>query len=291
MTAGIYTARKKLKTLIVSKDVGGQMAWSSDIENYSGFSAIDGAGLTKKFRDHVASLSENIEFKEGVEITSLEKNITSFEVTDTTGTHYYSKAVILASGKVPKRLGIPGEDTYFGHGVSVCATCDAPLYRGKEVAVIGGGNSAMDALLALSKVAKRIYAINLSDSFVGDEVLKSKISGNPAISFLYNTKTLSIEGQQVVTGLRVLKNDNTEAVLPVQGVFIEAGYVPSNEYDRITEKNELGEIKVNHNLQTSVPGIFAAGDVNDAWGDQIIIAAGEGSKAALAAADYLNKIK
>ncbi len=174
--------------------------------------------------------------------------------------------------------------------MAVCATCDAPLFKNKDVAVVGGGNSAMDALLALSKVARRIYSVNLNQDLTGDEVLKSKIVSQPQITFYNNTKTLEVLGEQVVAGLKVQRQDVAEEVLPVSGIFVEIGYVPSNNFDQLTDKNQHGEIKVDQNLQTSVPGIFAAGDINDAWGEQIVIAAGEGSKAALAAADYLNRL-
>jgi NADH-dependent peroxiredoxin subunit F len=291
MTAGIYTARKKLKTLILTKEVGGQMVWSSDIENYTGFTLVNGAELTQKFKEHVQSIHEDLELKEDAEVVSLEKNITSFVVTDKKGQQYYSRAVIIASGKNPRHLGVPGEDKFFGRGVAVCATCDAPLYKGRDVAVVGGGNSAMDSLLALSKVAKRLYSVNLMDTLAGDEVLKNKITTNPNISFYSNAKTISIEGDKFVTGIKILKKDGQEEVLPVNGVFVEIGYIPSNNFDPLTVKNEKGEIKVDQNLATNIPGIFSAGDINDAWGEQIVIAAGEGSKAALAVADYLNRIK
>ncbi len=291
MTAGIYTARKKLKTLILTQEMGGQMAWSAEIENYTGFSVINGVDLTTKFKEHLQSIKEDLELKEGVEVASIEKNITSFVAKDKAGKEYYARALIIASGKLPRRLGIPGEDKFFGRGVAVCATCDAPLFKNRDVAVVGGGNSAMDSLLALSKVARRIYAVNLNKELVGDEVLKGKILNSPNITFYNSTKTLEVLGDQFVTGLKVQKLDGKEEVLSVNGIFVEIGYIPSNKFDELTAKNEHGEIKVDQNLQTSIPGIFAAGDINDAWGEQIVIAAGEGSKAALAVANYLNQQK
>ena len=291
LTAAIYTARKKLKTLVITEIVGGQMTWSSDIENYTGFSLINGVELTAKFKEHVESIKEDLQLIEGVKVKSLEKNITGFVVKDSNGKEYYSRAVIIASGKNPRHLGIPGEDKFFGKGVAVCATCDAPLYKNRDVAVVGGGNSAMDSLLALSKVARRLYSVNLNEELLGDEFLKDKITSNPAITFYNNTKTLEIQGDKFVTGLKVQRKDGQEEVLAVNGIFVEIGYVPNNDFDKLTEKNERGEIKVDQNLATNIPGLFAAGDINDAWGEQIVIAAGEGSKAALAVSDYLNKLK
>ncbi len=291
MTAGIYTARKKLKTLILSKDIGGQMVWSSDIENYTGFSVLSGAELTLKFQEHVQSIGPDLELKIGTEVKALDKNITSFVIQDKTGTQYYSRAVIIASGKNPKHLGIPGEQKFFGKGVAICATCDAPLYKGKDVAVVGGGNSAMDAVLALSKVARSIHCITVNNQLMGDAVLLSKITAQPHIHFYYNTQVTEILGEQSVTGVMLQKADGSKQQIAAVGVFVEIGYEPSIAFDSLTHKNEKGEIKVDGNLQSSVPGIFVAGDVNDAWGEQIIIAAGEGAKAALAVSDFLNKLK
>lgn len=291
MTAAIYTARKKLKTLLLTKQMGGQMIWSSDVENYTGFSMLSGADLTLKFQEHLKSITEDLEVKEGAEVVNIERNITTFEVQTRGGDIQYAKAVIIASGKEPRHLGIPGEEKFYGRGVAVCATCDAPLYKGKDVAVIGGGNSAMDALLALSKVARKIYSVNVNEQLVGDAVLKAKIEGSPAISFYNSTKTLEVLGEKGVTGLVVQKMGRGSETVPVSGIFVEIGYSPSNSFDRLSDKNEKGEIKVDGNLQTSIPGLFAAGDINDAWGEQIIIAAGEGAKAAMAVANYLNQVK
>lgn len=291
MTAAIYTARKKLKTLLLTKQLGGQMVWSSDVENYTGFSMISGADLTLKFHEHLNQITEDLEVKEGVTVQSVEQNVTLFQVTDSTEQEYFTRSVIIASGKEPRHLGIPGEEKFFGRGVAVCATCDAPLYKHKDVVVVGGGNSAMDALLALSKVAQRIYSVNVNDRLVGDEVLRAKVEGSPNITFYNNAKVLEVVGESRVAGLRIFKADRTEETLSVSGVFVEIGYEPSLGFDRLTDKNEKGEIKVDQNLQTSVPGIFAAGDINDAWGEQIIIAAGEGAKAAMAVSNYLNGVK
>lgn len=291
MTAAIYTARKKLKTLLLTKQLGGQMVWSSDVENYTGFSMISGADLTLKFHEHLNQITEDLEVKEGVTVQSIERNVTLFQVTDSAEQEYFTRSVIIASGKEPRHLGIPGEEKFFGRGVAVCATCDAPLYKNKDVVVVGGGNSAMDALLALSKVARRIYSVNVNDRLGGDEVLRAKVESSPNITFYNNAKVLEVVGESRVAGLRILKADRTEETLSVSGVFVEIGYEPSLGFDRLTDKNEKGEIKVDQNLQTSVPGIFAAGDINDAWGEQIIIAAGEGAKAAMAVSNYLNGVK
>ncbi len=291
MTAGIYAARKKLKTLLISRDSGGQMVVSGDIENYGGYSVIAGADLAVKFRSQLAALAGDLEFKEGVEVMDLEKNITSFAVTDRTGAVYYGRSVIIASGRKPKKLGIAGEEKFFGRGVSTCATCDAPLYKNKDVAVVGGGNGALDALLTLSKLARRVYSVNIAEDFSGDEILKTKVAAQPNITFYPASRVAEITGEKFVSGIVVSDRHQQERRLAAAGVFVEIGWEPNADFDRITQKNGNNEIKVDQNLQTSVPGVFAAGDINDAWGEQIIIAAGEGAKAALAAADYLNHLK
>ncbi len=291
MTAAIYTARKKLHTLIVSKDVGGQMVWSNDVENYTGFSMITGAELTAKFEEHMASLKEDLEMKLGVEIVNVEKNITSFLVEDKQGNQYFSKAVIIASGKVPRHLGVPGEMDLFGKGVASCATCDAPLYKGKIAAVVGGGNSALDAAVALAKVAQNVYLINANESLAGEEIVQQKLAQLSNVKILNNTKVMEILGDKRVTGIEIQSYGKSVESVSVDGVFVEVGYEPSHDFDTLTAKNEKGEIKVDQNLQTNIPGLFAAGDINDAWGEQIIIACGEGAKAAIAVSNYLNTLK
>lgn len=291
MTAAIYTARKRLNTLVLGKEAGGQMVWSSDVENYTGFSMITGADLAMKFQEHMNSLKDNLEVKLGSEVVGLEHNITSFEVTDKAGNQYFAKTIIIASGKNPKHLGIPGESEFFGHGVATCATCDAPLYKGKTVAVVGGGNSALDATLSLAKVASQVYVVNLNQMISGDNIVKGKVEHLLNVKILNNTKALAVLGDKAVTGLEIQSFGKEKDTLAVTGVFVEIGYEPSNAFDQLSEKNEQGEIKVDGNLQTNIPGLFAAGDVNDAWGEQIIIAAGEGAKAAIAVSDYLNKLK
>lgn len=288
MTAGIYTARKQLQTLILAKQVGGQMVWSSDIENYTGFSLITGADLTENFKKHLDTLKDNLELQEGVEVVSITRLITGFEVVDSLGKKYQSRSVIVASGKEPRHLGIPGEQEFYGKGVSVCATCDAPLYKNKDVAVIGGGNSAMDALQALSKIAKRVYSVNINEKLAGDDLLKKRVESLPNITFYPKAKTLEILGGKFVESLKIQDQNHREVILPVSGVFAEIGFAPSVHFAEIVNTNDHQEVMVDGNLQTSVPGIFAAGDCNDAWGEQIIIAAGEGAKAAMAAADFLN---
>jgi len=284
ITAAIYAARKKLKTLVVSKDIGGQTALSGAVENYTGYQYITGFELARKFEEHVKEF--DLDFHEREEVTRIQKVDDTFRVSTDQGA-YEGKAVIIASGAKPKELRIPGEKEFKNRGVTYCATCDAPLFAGRDVAVIGGGNSAMDATLQLLSIARKIYLITINSELEGDRIMKEKVLQAKNVEVWTNTKTVEILGDSMVTAMRVVRRD--EARLNVQGVFIEIGYTPNCEFIDIVEKNKLNEIKVDARCETNVLGIFAAGDVTDVPEKQIIIAAGEGSKAALSAFSYLSK--
>ncbi len=290
LTAAIYTSRKKLSTLVLSTDIGGQTILSSDVENYLGYNYIAGVDLVQKFEEHVKEFDIKLELD--VKVKNFKKIEGGFEVS-TQDKYYQSKTVIIASGKIPKRLNVPGEKEFLGRGVTYCATCDAPVFNGMPVAVIGGGNSALDATLQLTKISSRIYLITINPQMEGDEVMLEKAEASPNVTILNNTETLEIKGDTTVKQIRV-KNTSIgeEKYLDVRGVFIEIGSIPSCDFvgDQI-ERNKLGEIKVDNRNSTNVPGVFAAGDVTDVIEKQIIIAAGEGSKAALAAYEYLAKLK
>lgn len=290
LTASIYAARKGLQTLVVSRNIGGQAAIPGNIQNFPGFSLISGPELVSKFRTHIESLDENLKVLEDREVVALSKEGEVFFVTDREGEIFNSRSVIIATGRDPQMLNVPGEHEYLGRGVAVCAICDAPLYRNKEVVVVGGGNAAMGSMLSLAAVAKKIYSVNYNSFLAGDENLKKRVQKIKKVEFLSNVKVLKILGDKFVTGVVVQDRKNkAQKTLSVSGVFIEIGWEPSVDFDSITEKDKFKRIIVDGNLSTSVPGLFAAGDVNDAWGEQIIIAAGEGAKAALAAFDYLAK--
>lgn len=292
LTAAIYVARKKINTLVISKDIGGQAAISGDIENYLGYTMITGPELAQRFREHVSEFEE-LELLEGYEVSNLEKVDSIFKVTTSDGKTFEARAVLIASGRVPRLLGIPGEKEMLGRGVATCATCDAPLFRDKEVAVVGGGNSAMDAIATLIKFAKKIYSININPDLSGDEYLKKQVDESGVVEKIPNAQTVQIlnDGTKV-TGIQIAdKNTGEKRQIGVGGVFIEIGQIPSVQFDHLTEKDKWQEIITNPDtMMTNVPGVFTAGDVNDIWGEQIIIAAGEGSKAALRAAEYLAKL-
>ena len=289
ITAAVYCARKKLKTLVISKDIGGQAALSSDIENYTGFQFITGTELAKKFRQHMESF-DDIDVKLGVEVICIDIDGKYFDV-NTSKEKFRAKTVILATGRKPKLLGVPGEAEFKNKGVTYCATCDGPLFSGRKVAVIGGGNSALDACLQLTLIAEKIYLININAELNGDEILKEKVMNSENIEVLNNTATVEITGTKFVDGLRILVDKENERKLEVAGVFIEIGSVPVKEVGQCegVELNESNEVRVNSRCETNVSGLFAAGDVTDVPQKQIIVAAGQGCIASLSAFDYIMK--
>jgi alkyl hydroperoxide reductase subunit F len=283
ITASVYAARKRMDFLVITKDIGGQAAWSGDIENYTGYQFISGPELASKFEEHMRKYNINVKEEETVREVKKINNITSV-VTDKA--EYQAKSLIIASGKRTKELNVPGEKEFKNKGLSYCATCDGPLFTGKDVAVIGAGNSALDAVLQLIKIAKHIYLINIGKELTGDPIMQEKVKESEAVTILNNVKVTAITGEKMVSGIKI-KKENQEEILSVQGVFVEIGLIPNSEFVEGIERNSLSEIKVNDRNETNIPGIFAAGDVTDVPEKQIIIAAGEGSKASLSAFRYL----
>ncbi|MFH1655021.1 MAG: FAD-dependent oxidoreductase [Candidatus Omnitrophota bacterium] len=285
ITASVYAARKKMKLLVISKDIGGQAAWSGDIENYTGYQFISGPDLASKFEEHMKKY--NIELKENEETIELKKENDIVSVKTNKG-QYQAKTAIIASGKRSRELGVDGEKEFKNKGLTYCATCDGPLFSGKDVAVIGGGNSALDASLQLMNIANKVYIINITSELMGDAVMQEKVRGSNKVTILNDTKVTAVNGDNFVTGIKIKKKDkDIDETLSVQGVFVEIGLIPNSGFAKAVEKNNLDEIKVNSYNQTNLPGVFAAGDVTDVPEKQIIIAAGEGSKAALSAFRFL----
>lgn len=287
ITASIYAARKRMDLLIITKDIGGQAAWSGDIQNYTGYQFITGPELAAKFEEHMRKF--NMQLKESEEVVDIQKIDNRILVKTNKGV-YETKTAIIASGKRSRELNVPGEKEFKNRGLTYCATCDGPLFSGKDVAVIGGGNSALDAALQLIKIARNIYIINITSTQSGDAVMREKVEASKNVTILNNTQVTAIIGDRMVNGIRIEK-EGKEDLLSVQGVFVEVGLIPNSEFAKDVEKNSLGEIKVESYNQTNIPGIFAAGDVTDVPEKQIIIAAGEGAKAALSAFRYLVQLK
>jgi alkyl hydroperoxide reductase subunit F len=281
MTAAVFAARKGLKTLIVSKDIGGQVNWTTDIENYMGFQEIDGPALMDKFETQVKEL--RLEEKLA-EIRSLHKNDDIFTIQTANSEELFARSVIIASGKRPKTLNIPGEIEFRNKGVSYCATCDGPLFRNLPVAVVGGGNSAVKSILELQHYTQDLFWI-ANQGITADAILAERAGKLPQLKKFLEHNVVAILGTKSVEKIRIEKNTTKEAIeIPVQGIFIEIGLEPNVDFlGKYVEQNEAAEIKIDCLCRTNIPGLYAAGDVSSVPEKQIIIAAGEGAKAALKA--------
>lgn len=287
ITAGVYAARKRMSLLILTGNIGGQTTLTWDIQNYTGYQFISGMDLTKKLEEHTQQYGLDVHQDE--EVTRIEKRGKEILVTSAKGT-YRSRTVIVASGKRSRELSVPGEKEYRNKGVSYCATCDGPLFAGKDVAVIGGGNSALESVLQLVKIANKVYIINITPELGGDAILREKVEGAKNVIIRNSSQVKSIKGGDFVSSITI-GSPASEEEIDVQGIFVEIGLIPNTGFESDLKKNELGEIEVTKKNETSVQGIFAAGDVTDIPEKQIIIAAGEGAKAALAAFGYITKTK
>ena len=288
MTAAVYAARKRIKSLLISKDIGGQLLLTANIENYMGFSYISGNNLTEKFRTQMEQFPI-VDIIVGDSVEKLTKGDGQFAVTTPRGSEYTGKTVVIASGKRSKLLNAPGEQELVGRGVSYCATCDAPLFGGKDVAVIGGGNSGVEAVIDLMGIANKVYLINRSTHLRADPILVDKIEGVENVIKLTPYTAIEIKGDNVVTSLMIESRETQEKKeLPVLGIFVEIGLLPNSEFaNELVSLNEWNEIIVDCACQTNVPGLFAAGDVTTVAEKQIGVAVGEGTKASLSAYKYL----
>jgi alkyl hydroperoxide reductase subunit F len=285
ITAGVYAARKRMNVLMITGDIGGQASLSWDIENYLGYQFITGPELVKKFKEHLAQF--DVELKKDEKVTSVEKSNDTITIKTDKG-DYTAKTAIIASGRNPRKLGVEGEDDFKNKGITYCATCDAPLFAGMDVAVIGGGNAGLDATLQLLKIAKQIYLIEIKPQLAADRIMIDKATESGKVRVYTDTKVKRIYGEQLVKGVEIVTGDKAEDI-PVGGIFVEIGSVPASEFVMGVEKSAGGEIIVNCSCETNIPGVFAAGDVTNVFAKQIIVACGEGAKAAIAAFDYLNR--
>jgi len=285
VSAGIYLARKRIKVLLIAKGWGGQTAYAPEIQNYPGFDNISGMDLVNKFVEHLKKNEIEIKEEEVGEV-SLINNIIEVK---TENNIYQAKSLIVATGRVAKKLNVPGEKEFFGKGVSFCVTCDAPLFQDKEVAVIGGANAGLVTAIELAAYASKIYILKGRKELVADQALQEKIKKIDKIEVITKAKISEIKGDQFVTSL-IYQNGTAgqDKELPVEGIFLAIGSLANSTFVKnLVELNEEGEIKIDKKNRTSQSNIFAAGDVTDVSHKQIIIAAGEGAKAALNAYDYL----
>ncbi|TSD02057.1 MAG: thioredoxin reductase [Parcubacteria group bacterium Athens0714_26] len=291
LTAGIYSARKKLSTIILTKNLGGQAILTEEIGNFPGFEKISGRELTQKITDQ--NKKYGVEIKEGTEIISIKKDEEEFEVRlRNLEVGLRAKSVIIATGKEYRHLNVPGGKEYENKGISFCSTCDAPLFENKDVAVVGGGNSGLCSSRDLLAYANKIYVMDVLSQITGDEIIQEQLKKSGKVEFITNAKIKEIKGGNFVEKI-IYSDGDDEKELNVQGIFVNIGWMPSSGLAKeLVKINKAGEIIIDHNTnETSVPGIFAAGDVTDIKYKQCVIAAAEGAKAALSAYEYLKNKK
>lgn len=290
MTAGIFAVRRELKTLIIGQTVGGQLVWANEIENYPGFETIKSFELITRMKDQ--TIKAGVEFKED-EVKKIEKTIEGNFLLYTGRETFEAHSVIVAMGLSPRRLAAPGEIEFSGRGVSYCANCDGPFYKGKNIAIIGGGNSALDAAEFMSKIAKQVYLIHRNDSFKAFDTLVDEVKTRDNIEILLNTEIKNIVGSSKVEKIQLINTkNNQEREIELDGVFVEVGRIASTDLvNDFADRNDKNQIIVNAKMETKTPGFFAAGDVTNCEFKQIPVAMGQGTIAALATYQYLQTIK
>jgi len=291
LTSALYLGRYNVETLLLTDMFGGQTAIAGTIENYPGFDEINGSELIGKMKQKVESL-ETVTILAQEKVVKVESATGLFKVTTAKG-EYEGKTVLIAAGKRHRELGIEDEESLIGKGLSYCATCDGTFAKDKDVAVIGGGYAATEAVLILEKLSRSVTLVNIGQELSGETVTLEKIGTSSKIKILKNAETKEISTtENVVSGVKYLdKQTNETKTLPVQMVFVEIGQVPnSEEFKGLVDLNETGEIITNgKTCQTSTAGIYAAGDITDTPAKQTIVACGEGAKAAIAINQYLHK--
>jgi len=288
VAAGVYAARKKMKTLLITDTFGGQSVVSADVQNWIGTKSISGFDLAKSLEEHLRA-QNGIEINENDLVENIEKKEGGFTVKTKKGKIFETKYILLTSGSRRKKLGIPGEKEFDGKGVVYCSICDAPLFDGKKVAVVGGGNSALEAVLDCLPYASKIYLMVRSDKLKGDPVTQDKVKAHPNVEVMFNAAPQEIVGKELVTGIKYRKKAasdkerGTTEELPLDGVFVEIGLVPNSEFVKsLVKLDDYGHVMIDHKTQaTSCDGIWAAGDVTDALYKQNNISVGDAVKAVL----------
>ncbi|MAH43155.1 thioredoxin reductase [archaeon] len=286
MTAGIYAARYGLDTIIISEDVGGLMNEAEPVENWSGIKSIHGFQLMKNFKDHVEDLEVPIKTEEVKSVAKTKKGKDTIFKVKTKNKTYSAKSLIIASGSKRRKLEIPGEKKYEGKGIHYCATCDAPMYRNKTVGVVGGGESAAQAVMLLAQYAKKVYLMYRGDQLKTERIYIKRMEANKKVKIMLNTKVKRFNGNHLLKNI-VLQNDD---IMKLDGVFVEIGHLPSSELaEQLDIKVVDKKIVVNEMKETNVKGVFAAGDVTNTVLRQCVTACSDGAIAAYGVYNYLNQ--
>ena len=283
IAAGVYAARKRLKTLLIAEEIGGQSTVSEGIENWIGTVNIPGAKLAQDLKTHLeAYKGEVLALLEGDRVEKLEKAEGGFSVTTKKGATHAARAVLIASGAGRRKLGVPGADLFEHKGVTYCASCDGPVFAGADVAVIGGGNAGFESAAQLLAYCKSVTLIHRRDSFKADAITVEKVLAHPSVTALTNAEPVEVRGEKFVTGLVVRDlASGEERELPVTGIFVEIGVIPNTQFaDGLVALDDVKRVVTDPRSQrTSVEGVWAAGDCTDELYHQNNIAAGDGVKA------------
>lgn len=291
VAAGVYAARKKIKTVLITDSFGGQSLVSAEVKNWIGTESISGFDLSQMLEKHLR-VQEDIEIIDGDLVSNVESTEGGFKLKTQQDKTIETKTILLTTGSRRKRLDVPGEKTFEGKGVFYCSICDAPLLKDKTVAVVGGGNAGLEAVIDLLPYASKIFLINRGDALKGDPITQEKVVSNSKVSVILNAETQEILGEDFVAGLKYKDGKIGEIKeLKLDGVFVEIGIMPNNEIVKdVVQMNDRGEIIVDHKTQrTSVAGIWAAGDITDVMYKQNNISAGDAVKAVLNIYDYLKQ--
>ncbi len=287
LSAALYTSRQNLKTLVITKDIGGQALLTDSIQNYPGYQNIGGFELLTKFQEQAALYGTEYLYDEVLGISKTENGfiVKSYSQENT------AEALILAFGKTPRYLGVPGENELKGKGVSYCAVCDGPLFKSKRVAVVGNGDNAIEAASYLSSLASNLYIVQSTEKTRGDEETVNSLKSMKNVEFVNGSSVQKILGEKSVTGLE-LKTREGKNNLETDAVFIEMGYIARTDLVKdLVELNKIGEVVVDKFCATSQEGVFACGDVTDTPYKQVVISAGQGAIAALSAYNHIQRKK
>lgn len=293
MCAAMYAGRGMLKAVVLEKGLpGGELLNTEKIEDYPGFKSILGPELAERMAEHAREFGADIRMEEVQGIRREDSG--EFEVTTLSGNLYRAPAVILTAGGTPTKLGVPGETEFAGRGVSYCAVCDGAFFRGETIAVVGGGDAAVEEAAYLTRYAEKVYVIHRRDEFRASRLLQDRLFANPKIEVIWNTRVLAIEGNERGTDKLQLENtvDGSRSELPVTGVFVFIGFRPNS--DLIKEHfdhDASGYIITDDRMMTSIPGLFAAGDLRVQLTRQITTAVGDATTAAIAVEKYLTERK
>lgn len=286
VTAAIYAKRKGLSVEIISDSVGGQVSKTGQIENYPGYEQISGLQLTKEMKGQIDRLHINVNVSRASKVEHLDSR---FRVTMESGHVLESRAVIVASGAHWKEMNVPGEAEYHNRGVSYCTTCDAPLFAGMDVVVVGGANSAAESVIDLIHIASKIYMV-VRSKLKADQIIVDRIKASPKVELYEGWLVERVNGTDFVESIDIVSSSGERKRLNVGGVFVEIGLLPNTSIVKgLVRLNERGEIVITEDCKTSVEGMFACGDATNIPQKQIVIAAGEGAKAAMAAFEYLSR--